>query len=649
MAQSNKSINNHIENYLDYYCGLSHAPRFAVLLKGQWGAGKTWFINKYLEKPKHKGTNHKFLYVSLNGMTTFSDIENAFFQQLHPVLSSKGMAIAGKIFKGLLKTTLKIDVDGDSKDDGTLSSQIPDINLPEYLKNADERILIFDDLERCKIDIGNILGYINYFVEHQDLKVVILANEDELLKRSNNDPSNNYHLIKEKLIGKTLEVSPDFQGALSSFISNLSDQSVKDFLGDQTELMQELYKQAEYENLRILGQIVLDYERIFKVLPQKAQNKPELLQDILKPLMAFSIEIKRGTMLPKDISKLQKEYASAFVKQGRLNQAHPSGMNNNTEEQTSLQKILGRYTILNLYDPFPSTIWWQIFFDKGSLDEHELEKSISNSKYFPDKNTPDWVRLWRFPDLSDDEFEYLLKKVELEYSNRDFSELGVIKHVTGLLLMFADVGLYCKSKEDILNDSKLYLDHLKDNDKFRRLPRSKVQDLLSGYDGLDFQGRELTEFKEFSSYIAEIRGLVIAENMPSAAQELLITMQGDLQKFFSLIRLSVCHGDVSDQGYYEVPILKHIEPGAFIEKLLLMKFEDQRRIFWALSDRYKSDHINKKLIEELEWLKSVEGLLLEESNRKKGKVSGYCSKFLIGPYLTEVIEKLEKIKTATQN
>jgi hypothetical protein len=30
-------INNHIEEYLDYYCGLSHAPGFAVLLKGEWG------------------------------------------------------------------------------------------------------------------------------------------------------------------------------------------------------------------------------------------------------------------------------------------------------------------------------------------------------------------------------------------------------------------------------------------------------------------------------------------------------------------------------------------------------------------------------------------------------------------------------------
>jgi tRNA A37 threonylcarbamoyladenosine biosynthesis protein TsaE len=39
-----------VTDYLDYYCGLEDSPGFAVLLKGEWGSGKTWFINKYREK-----------------------------------------------------------------------------------------------------------------------------------------------------------------------------------------------------------------------------------------------------------------------------------------------------------------------------------------------------------------------------------------------------------------------------------------------------------------------------------------------------------------------------------------------------------------------------------------------------------------------
>lgn len=439
-SQVSKSINSHIETYLDYYCGLSHAPGFAVLLKGQWGAGKTWFINKYLEKLRNN--NQKCLYVSLYGITTFSEIEYAFFQQLHPVLSSKGMAITGKILKGLLKGMLKIDLNNDSRDEGTLSLQVPEINLPEYLKNTDKSIIIFDDLERCKIDTSNILGYVNYFVEYQELKVVIIANEDEILKINNN-----YIAIKEKLIGQTFDILPDFHNALKDFIDRSNNPGVQNFLAKNVELIQDLYSKAEYENLRNLKQIILDFERIFEVLPEKAKNKQELLQDLLKLLMAFSIEIKRGAMYPKDISKLQEEYVSGLSQQVSSRQARNSVTKDSSKEQSSLQRMLSRYTMLNLYDPFPSKTWWQTFFDRGILDTQELEQSVLNSRYFQDENTPNWVKLWHFFDLSDNEFDSLIQEVESEYSNRKFSEIGIIKHIFGMFLMFSNAGIYCKSKK----------------------------------------------------------------------------------------------------------------------------------------------------------------------------------------------------------
>ncbi|NER52970.1 MAG: hypothetical protein F6J92_41305, partial [Symploca sp. SIO1A3] len=75
MTLDNQPINSHITDYLNYYCGLAHAPGFAVLLKGQWGAGKTWFIKKYCENLKKN--KQKCLYISLYGMTSFAEIEYA--------------------------------------------------------------------------------------------------------------------------------------------------------------------------------------------------------------------------------------------------------------------------------------------------------------------------------------------------------------------------------------------------------------------------------------------------------------------------------------------------------------------------------------------------------------------------------------------
>ena len=79
---------------------------------------------------------------------------------------------------------MKIDWDADGKADGNANIQIPNFK-PEDLLNTKDYILIFDDLERCSINIINLLGYINFFVEHQSYKVILIANEKELKKQKN--------------------------------------------------------------------------------------------------------------------------------------------------------------------------------------------------------------------------------------------------------------------------------------------------------------------------------------------------------------------------------------------------------------------------------------------------------------------------------
>ncbi|NET55546.1 MAG: NTPase [Symploca sp. SIO2E6] len=645
MNQNNQSINSHIEAYLDYYCGLSHPPEFAVLLKGQWGAGKTWFIKKYCEKLKK--SNQKCLYVSLYGMTSFYEIEYAFFQQLHPVLSSKGMAITGKIFKGLLKGTLKIDLDSDGNNDGTLNVQIPEINLPEYLKNTDKSILIFDDLERCHIDLSSILGYINYFVEHQGLKVVIVANEDELINDTN------YKAIKEKLIGKTFCMSLDLEDALKNFIKVLKDSAISDFLAANTELIQDLYNSAESQNLRILRQILLDFERIFNKLPDKAKNKPELLQDVLKLLIIFSIEIKRGKITPKDLIKLSEEFVSILTKNITSHKVLDSVTKDNNEQPTSLQTILRNYPRLNLHDPFPNQLWWTKFFDQGIIDTQELENSLSTSKYFEDENTPNWVKLWHFDDLTDDEFDTLLKKVESEYSERKVLKIEELKHMTGLFLKFSHLGLYKKTKEEILENSKSYIDHLKSNSPNEFINNSKLSFAYKSissigfrtYRSLGFKGEDLAEFQEFCSYIDKNTESTTVEMMPSAAQDLLATMQSDVFKFREMIcSRKLQDRNVSEPIYSEIPILKQIKPAQFVDKLFCMNEKDKKYVIWALSDRYQLPFINEKLIEELEWLKSVRSLLHQEAINRKGKLSGYRLRALIEQNLNETIKNLESQK-----
>ncbi|MFB0768168.1 P-loop NTPase fold protein, partial [Aeromonas salmonicida] len=213
--------NLHIEEFLKYYYSFEQEPGYAVLLKGKWGTGKTWFIKRTLNSFSKK--NGKHLYVSLYGVTSFDQIEDEFFKQLHPLLSSKSMALTGKIAKGLLKATLKIDLDHDGKSDGSVSAQAPDLNLPEYLTNTSGFVIVFDDLERASMNLEALLGYINHYVEHQGYKVIIIANEEEIIahQEKQEDFKIAYKRIKEKLIGKSFEINPDLSDALVNFISEM--------------------------------------------------------------------------------------------------------------------------------------------------------------------------------------------------------------------------------------------------------------------------------------------------------------------------------------------------------------------------------------------------------------------------------------------
>jgi hypothetical protein len=153
----------------------------------------------------------------------------------------------------------------------------------------------------------------------------------------------------------TFEISLDFEGALKNFIDQIENSNAKRILNENSLLIRDLYNKAEYGNLRNLKQIVLDFQRIFEALPEKAKNESGISEDILKLLVVFSIEIKRASMLPQDIGNLLEEYQSILSNQMDSRYGDSSAIQDKGTEQRPLQKILSRYSFLNLQDPFPST------------------------------------------------------------------------------------------------------------------------------------------------------------------------------------------------------------------------------------------------------------------------------------------------------
>ncbi len=300
-------VNNSTRQLIKKYCNLSIVPEYALLIKGNWGCGKTHFVDDVIDQLKTDNPNLKFLKVSLYGVSSTNDIETKFFQQLCPRLSSKKMVFAGQVAKGFLKGALKIDLDGDGTSDGTVRSNLPDIDLQKYFTETKNCILVFDDLERCVIDLSEVLGYINYFVEKDGYKVLLLADEDKLIGTSNSQSStsqDSYQFIKEKLIGKTVEVKADVSRVYQNLIQSIVPDFIKGLFEAHKLDVIKVFEQSGYQNLRSLRKCLIELKEWVESFESDVKEKPELLAHFFSLFTMLSMEIYSGNVRSNQIMEL---------------------------------------------------------------------------------------------------------------------------------------------------------------------------------------------------------------------------------------------------------------------------------------------------------------------------------------------------------
>jgi len=614
--------NDNINDFLDYYFKFEQAPEYAVMIKGAWGSGKSWFVQKALERLKKN--SGKFLYVSLYGMVCFEDIENSFFEQMHPVLSSKGMKLTSKIAKGLLKATIKLDLNGDGKNETTTKIPTEELKLPDYLKDTDSFVLVFDDLERCSMKIGDVLGYINQFVEHQGYKVLIVANEDEILDKS--DDNKCYSRAKEKLIGKTFELVPNTNLALESFIVSSSSNQLKVFYQENLTNIIAVYTSSQCKNLRHLKQALWDFERFYNALPSSCLDKVELKTELLKLFLCFAFETRSANYSIQTISRVKDSIYEGILDKDK-------------DKPKSLYSVLSsKYPMLNFSDSLVEESVWVDFFDKGIIDEQKIKESIERNKYYQDNNTENWVKLWHYHDLSDLEFHSLFEAVNQEVTDYKYTQHQVIKHLAGLFIRLSDISLIPISKPSVLGVFKTYVDYLFENNHLpSELNDHKFELDTDSWGGLGFAGRDIKEYEQFEEYLNEKIELYKVQCMPNIAGELLELMQSDVDLF--TLKLILCNRE--ENLYYKTPILNDIDPNTFVETLLSLPGDKFRRVGYMFKERYSIKQFNENLLIELEWLKKIELLLEHQQIESKGKLSGYRISLLVNGYIKTSIEALE--------
>lgn len=602
--------NHHISDYLKYYTSLSIPPLYSVLLFGPWGAGKTWFIKRFIKEMSDEGKS--FIYISLNGVTSYKEIEDDISLQVNPFLNSKGMKLLGKVASGLLKTSLNIDLNGDNKTDATLSSTVPNLDLASYFNKLGDRILVFDDLERCGIDVVKIMGYINQYVEIHELKVILLANEAELAK------GQDYLRIKEKLIGKSFLVQSDLENAISLFLDSIEDNRARYTLKKYRFLVDELFQLAGYDNLRHLKQSIHDWERFAQHLPSIAFEKDDVIEHIIYLFLCVSFELGRGN-LKKD------EIANLFTRSLWSDEETP-------EEIKQIRIKYDRNRILTT--PVQGAVW-RDYFIKGTVSKDLLEESIKSSTYFQVEEAPLWLKLWNFFNYEDHEFELLINEAIAELVRKNYSDPYVATHIIGILMSCSNLGLISNSKEEILKLGKENIDKLRVK---KLLQRQDFGFENSAY-GHHYHGENILEFKEFLTYLEESLDSFKGVEYSDEATQLIITLKESPVKFGTYITLT----NSSNNKYYNTPILNYMDVCEVCEVFFELTNKQKTELTQVFERRYNSPQLNVELVDELDWLAKLESLLRARIEEFKGKITGLRLLAFIET-IGKAKEKLEMIK-----
>lgn len=623
MIQENwiSAPNKHIEEYLDYYFDGKKKFEYAVLLNGAWGSGKTWFVKKYIEKQISK--DKKVAYISLNGISKTSEIDEAIFKCIHPVLGSKQAKLAGQIFKGTLKATLRIDLDGDSKPDGNFGISTPDIKLPDYLKIDDNFILIFDDLERCELKIEETLGYINYFVEQENIKVLVVSNDTEIKE------SDNFLRKKEKLIGATFNYSEDQDLAIKSILEEIDNFELKEKLITVIPLITETFNRIGYKNLRAFKQSVFDFERFYRkdTFEWKGNFDQEIFEKLLKYFLILSLENKKGRF-HNEILKFKKDKEST-------SNAEEKGKNKILKimrgvDSKDSEDFMNKYNC-SLNDFILSSKRWHEIINLNIIDRNQINLDLYEAYFRLKEEQPTWLKLMGFWDLEESEFEDLIKKAKKSIEKDLLENTTDILHTISMLIYFKENSLIFFPLESLLpiaiaNWKKLF----KLNERMRKINDFSFTEYSGSY---GFYAKGIEQFDKFIREIMESYEDKYKEKNIERVQELLNLMETNGWLFAQRISLT----NSEENFYYNFPILKEINSKDFARKLCDTWSNHSNSILHGISNRYMIKGSFDMYAEEKNWFDAVE-------NSIKTDILDSANKILKAKINLRILPKISEIK-----
>lgn len=411
-----KEIEQVINRYLE-----ENETDYAIMITGEWGCGKTFFVNhalkKLIEEKKcliaDKEVNYKLLYLSLYGISDPSEINIKILEQLFPILKHKYVLLLRHGLSGFL------DLKGIDK-----QTQKEFSNYTGIKKNT---VLVFDDLERLndnKVDVKEILGIINQFAEHDNLKVIVICHDEKV--------DDDFSEFKEKSIRYSMHFWRPLSESFDDIVLKNKNDDYLAFLKEQKELIICVFQLGECNNLRTL-KFIID---AFRVLFDKVKNvkyASEILKDLLISMLVYSIEYKNGEKTDnlKKLSEL-KSY---------MGWVHDEG--DEPKEPEYIDRLWKKYNEINDEYHFYPVI--NEFVANGYLNGREIDSLIIElgKKYKKLEDTPEgklFKKICNWSQIKDEELHGIIDKIIIAVKDCKYS-VGELTELYYLLLKIEYYGI----------------------------------------------------------------------------------------------------------------------------------------------------------------------------------------------------------------
>lgn len=304
-----------IENYIE-----EQDQNGALLVTGKWGSGKTYLIRQ-IEKKLNQEPKYLMAVVSLFGIEDTNTLSKkvkeavAYAQTFNKAEKSgkghiaKGVNIAkqlsekaaafgelfdfGKIKKIAKSANMLLSID--IHDFLPIEKEVYCIVAGEEQPVKKKLVLVFDDFERCKIGVIDLLGIINTYVEDKRIKTIVIASEDNI------EDEKNYKTFKEKVVERTVKLDVEYRRIQQEMIEDYKTETseYKEFLKKESPKLFQVFEESGSRNLRTFKSCLIDFERVYG-LWHSLKLPTDGMGEALYVFVAYLFEVKGGNYKKMD-------------------------------------------------------------------------------------------------------------------------------------------------------------------------------------------------------------------------------------------------------------------------------------------------------------------------------------------------------------